>query len=62
MVPTNLIQYTKSHVDINPKSITPMGPFPDVEGGFEPDWSKLVAGEVKHSAVLNYEATIPDPE
>ena len=25
--------YTKSHYDINPKAITPMGPWPDVEGG-----------------------------
>jgi putative glutathione S-transferase len=37
-----------------------MGPFPDVEEGFEKDWSKLVTGEVKHPAVLNYESTIPD--
>jgi putative glutathione S-transferase len=39
-----------------------MGPFPDVEAGFELDWNKLTVGEVKHPAVLDYEATIPDLE
>ncbi|KAB8070782.1 hypothetical protein BDV29DRAFT_193822 [Aspergillus leporis] len=29
--------YTKSHGDINPKAITPLGPFPDVEEGVERD-------------------------
>ncbi|KAI2699374.1 hypothetical protein CBS147332_8260 [Penicillium roqueforti] len=52
--------YTKSHADINPKAITPMGPFPNVEEGFEEDWSKLAVGEVKHPSVLDYETTIPD--
>ncbi|CAI7604841.1 unnamed protein product [Penicillium viridicatum] len=51
--------YTKSHADINPKAITPMGPFPDVEEGFEENWNKLAVGEVKHPAVLDYETTIP---
>ncbi|CAL5872760.1 uncharacterized protein PFLUO_LOCUS7027 [Penicillium psychrofluorescens] len=51
--------YTKSHGDINPRAITPMGPFPDVEQGFESDWSKLSPGGVKHPAVLEYESTIP---
>ena len=55
-----MIQYTKSHADINPKAITPMGPFPNVEEGFEEDWSKLAVGEVKHPSVLDYETTIPD--
>lgn len=54
------LQYTKSHYDINPKAITPMGPFPDVEEGVQRDWSKLVVGGVKHPAVLEYEATIED--
>ncbi|KAH8590595.1 glutathione S-transferase-like protein [Bisporella sp. PMI_857] len=39
--------YTKSHDDINPKAITPMGPIPAVEVGFEKDWSKLKAGGVQ---------------
>jgi putative glutathione S-transferase len=54
------MQYTKSHFDINPKAITPMGPFPDVEEGVQRDWSQLVVGGVKHPAVLEYEATLPD--
>ncbi|KAJ5739909.1 hypothetical protein N7533_012693 [Penicillium manginii] len=44
--------YTKSHYDINPKAITPMGPFPDVEEGFEDDWAKLKSGGVLHPAVV----------
>ncbi|KAJ5414067.1 hypothetical protein N7509_000694 [Penicillium cosmopolitanum] len=44
--------YTKSHYDINPKAITPMGPFPDVEEGVEDDWAKLKIGGVMHPAVL----------
>jgi len=43
----NIYQYTKSHGDINPKSITPMGPIPHIESGFEKDWSKLKVGGVK---------------
>ncbi|TGO08165.1 hypothetical protein BTUL_0222g00020 [Botrytis tulipae] len=39
--------YTKSHVDINPKAITPMGPIPNIERGVDDDWSKLVAGRVE---------------
>ncbi|KAJ5675744.1 hypothetical protein N7462_008641 [Penicillium macrosclerotiorum] len=50
--------YTKSHWDINPKAITPMGPFPDVEEGVQRDWSKVTVGGVKHPAVLEYETTI----
>ncbi|PVH93363.1 hypothetical protein DM02DRAFT_541691 [Periconia macrospinosa] len=44
--------YTKSHANINPLAITPMGPFPEVEEGYEADWSKLTPGEVKHPKVL----------
>ncbi|KAF3771175.1 hypothetical protein M406DRAFT_349579 [Cryphonectria parasitica EP155] len=35
--------YTKSHYDINPRAITPLGPWPDVEGpeGYERDVKKL---------------------
>ncbi|OJJ06662.1 hypothetical protein ASPVEDRAFT_56237 [Aspergillus versicolor CBS 583.65] len=52
--------YTKSHYDINPKAITPMGPFPDVEEGVEQDWGKLRIGEVWHPAVLEFERTLKD--
>ena len=47
--------YTKSHADINPKHITPMGPWPDVEEGFARDFSKLRVGAVRLPAVLEYE-------
>jgi NRPS condensation-like uncharacterized protein len=47
--------YTKSHDDINPKHITPMGPWPDVEEGVEMDFEKLRVGCVKMPAVLEYE-------
>lgn len=47
--------YTKSHGDINPKAITPMGPFPDMEEGVEKDFSKLRVGAVKLDAVLKYQ-------
>ena len=46
-------QYTKSHVDINPHGITPLGPYPDVEEGYESDWSKLKTGKVAHPGVLD---------
>lgn len=42
-----LLQYSKSMVDINPKQITPQGPWPSVEQGVESDWSKLKPGGVK---------------
>ncbi|KAH8433265.1 putative cell wall organization protein/glutathione transferase (Gto3) [Aspergillus melleus] len=38
--------YTKSHGDINPKAITPMGPIPNVESGVEEDWSRLRVGHI----------------
>jgi putative glutathione S-transferase len=44
--------YTKAHVDINPKMITPVGPWPHVEEGYEEDWSKLRAGGVNMPEVL----------
>lgn len=47
--------YTKSHVDINPKMITPVGPWPSVEGGYVEDWSKLKAGRVDMPEVLEWE-------
>jgi len=48
--------YTKSHKDINPLAITPMGPYPNVEEGAESDWSRLEAGSVTMPEVLEYEA------
>ena len=48
----NTTQYTKSHSDINPHAITPLGPYPDVEEGYESDWSKLKPGRVAHPRVL----------
>ncbi|KAL2000536.1 hypothetical protein VTN02DRAFT_2957 [Thermoascus thermophilus] len=51
--------YTKSHYDINPKAITPMGPFPDVEEGVETDLSKLRVGGVKLPAVVEYQSMLP---
>lgn len=47
--------YTKSHVDINPKSITPLGPWPDIDQGYESDWSKLSAGSIRKQEVLDWE-------
>jgi putative glutathione S-transferase len=52
MFRTDRIQYTKSHKDINPLSITPMGPYPEVEEGYESDWSKLKPGQVRHPLVV----------
>ena len=47
--------YTKSHFDINPKAITPVGPWPDIDQGFESDWSKLKPGRITMPEVLEYE-------
>ncbi|KAL4865908.1 hypothetical protein BDV12DRAFT_210789 [Aspergillus spectabilis] len=52
--------YTKSHYDINPKAITPLGPFPDVEEGVERDWARLRVGGVRHPDVLEFEASLGD--
>ncbi|KAJ5234332.1 uncharacterized protein N7469_003500 [Penicillium citrinum] len=46
--------YTKSHYDINPKAITPLGPFPDIESGVEQNLAKLGIGEVKHPEVSKF--------
>lgn len=51
--------YTKSHYDVNPKAITPRGPWPNVEEGFEPDWSKLRAGGVSMPEVIEAEHKLP---
>ena len=47
--------YTKSHMDINPKAITPVGPWPHIEKGVEKDWSKIKPGEIDMPEVLEYE-------
>ncbi|KAF2681693.1 hypothetical protein K458DRAFT_309026 [Lentithecium fluviatile CBS 122367] len=44
--------YTKSHGDINPLAITPLGPWPDVEDGVAGDWGRLRVGSVRHPRVL----------
>ncbi|KAL4932470.1 putative cell wall organization protein/glutathione transferase (Gto3) [Aspergillus undulatus] len=54
--------YTKSHYDINPKAITPLGPWPDIEEGFERDWSKLRVGGVRHPEVVAFEIMGLDEE
>ncbi|KAK3314190.1 glutathione S-transferase [Apodospora peruviana] len=46
--------YTKSHKDINPRAITPMGPWPDVEPSQQGDDGKKVGG-VKMRKVLELE-------
>lgn len=47
--------YTKSHGDINPRAITPMGPYPDIDKEIERDWSRLKPGRIEHPAVVEYE-------
>jgi putative glutathione S-transferase len=51
-------QYTKSHYDVNPKAITPLGPWPHIEKGYEEDWSKLSPGSIDMPEVLEHEKTL----
>lgn len=51
--------YTKSHYDINPLAITPMGPWPDIEEGYEPDVSRVPVGRVKMPRVVELEEQLP---
>ncbi|KAK8040989.1 hypothetical protein PG994_013996 [Apiospora phragmitis] len=44
--------YTKSHGDINPLAITPLGPFPDIEAGSNIELSSIQPGSVEHPVVL----------
>ncbi|KAK8032070.1 glutathione S-transferase [Apiospora arundinis] len=44
--------YTKSHADINPLAITPLGPFPDVEADSNLDFASIKPGSIDHPAVL----------
>jgi putative glutathione S-transferase len=55
---TLYLQYTKSHGDINPLSITPLGPYPDVEDGYERVWTKLELGKVAHPRVLEAQTEV----
>ncbi|KAK4996932.1 hypothetical protein LTR66_003561 [Elasticomyces elasticus] len=50
--------YTKSHQDINPKAITPVGPWPDIEEFYEEDYSKIKPGGVSMPEVLEHEAKL----
>ncbi|KAI9709909.1 MAG: hypothetical protein M1820_002986 [Bogoriella megaspora] len=45
-------------IRINPKGITPRGPYPDVEDGVETDFSKIKPGGVKMQEVLDYEDSL----
>ena len=47
--------YTKSHWDVNPKAITPRGPWPDIEEGWEDDVTKINVGGVLMPEVLGLE-------
>ncbi len=47
--------YTKSHGDINPRAITPMGPWPDVEEGYVADVADVPVGGVKMPLVMALE-------
>lgn len=49
--------YTKSHADINPLAITPVGPWPNIDSvkRYESDWSKLQPGSIDMPEVLDYE-------
>ena len=51
--------YTKSHHDINPKAITPLGPYPNIEEGYETDISKIRIGGVNMPEVLEAEKVLP---
>ena len=50
--------YTKSMLDINPKAITPVGPWPNVEEGYESNWNKLQPGGVDMPEVVELEKTL----
>ncbi|KAK4222249.1 glutathione S-transferase omega-like 2 [Podospora fimiseda] len=52
--------YRKSHGDINPLGITPLGPWPDVEGEsegwvYEEDWERVRVGGVGMGEVQEIE-------
>ena len=49
--------YTKSHGVINPRAITPVGPFPDIEEAVD-DFASLKAGSVRHPEVVEMESKL----
>ncbi|OTA58044.1 hypothetical protein K449DRAFT_374322 [Hypoxylon sp. EC38] len=51
--------YTKSHHDINPLSITPLGPYPDIETGVNLNFSNIKPGVIAHPAVLEQQKNLP---
>ncbi|KAI1106482.1 glutathione S-transferase [Jackrogersella minutella] len=51
--------YTKSHHDINPLAITPLGPYPDIESGVDLEFGNIKPGVIAHSAVLEQQKTLP---
>ena len=51
--------YTKSHWDVNPKAITPRGPWPDIEEGWEEDVRKIDVGGVMMPEVIELEQKLP---
>jgi putative glutathione S-transferase len=50
--------YTKSHYDINPKAITPLGPWPDIDRRVEKDWTKIAPGRIDMPIVMEFEKTL----
>ncbi|CAK1364529.1 unnamed protein product [Cercospora beticola] len=52
--------YTKSHAGINPRAITPVGPWPHIDRGYEDDWSGVRVGEVDHPDVKGYEKKLEE--
>ncbi|KAL8396777.1 hypothetical protein RB594_003747 [Gaeumannomyces avenae] len=50
--------YTKSHQSVNPRAITPLGPWPHIEEGYEPDLAKVRVGGVKMPCVVDLEAVV----
>lgn len=50
--------YTKSHGDINPLAITPLGPWPEIEEGYERDLSKVKNGGLKMPIVTELEGRL----
>lgn len=50
--------YTKSHHEINPTGITPMGPWPDVEQHYQSDWSVIKVGKVEMPEVLEHQVEL----
>ncbi|KAI2467265.1 glutathione S-transferase [Annulohypoxylon bovei var. microspora] len=52
--------YTKSHTDINPLSITPLGPYPDINSGVNLDFASIQPGVIAHPAVLEHQKALPN--